>query len=136
MAVAAELADRLLRRAPSRYRHVLWVIALGIAVLIPFLSLTAPNVKTVAAAPETPSARSAGLLQSPSTRTTEKAEATSRATEKQRQALRLKFSPGWSFPVTPFLADTLFLIYLALILLRVWKLIRACRIGRRWLGAG
>src|SRR5437762_14048828 len=94
VAVAAELADRLLRRAPSRYRHVLWVIALGIAVLIPFLSLTAPNVKTVGAAPETGSALSTGLLQSPSTRTTEKAEATSRATEEQRQSpSRLKFSP-------------------------------------------
>ena len=136
VAVAAELADRLLRRAPSRYRHVLWIIALGIAVLIPFLSLTAPNAKPVAAAPESGSARSAGLLQSPSMRTTEKPEATSRTTEGQRQApLRLKFSPGWSFPVTPFFADTLFLIYVALILLRVWKLMRAWRETRQLLAA-
>src|SRR5829696_8951362 len=39
IAVAA-LASRLLRNGPARYRHVLWVFALAMSLVVPFLTAT------------------------------------------------------------------------------------------------
>ncbi|HKP37784.1 MAG TPA: TonB family protein [Pyrinomonadaceae bacterium] len=47
IAGAATLCDWLLRRAPARYRHALWVIALCLSVLVPALSLS-PRLRSSA----------------------------------------------------------------------------------------
>lgn len=39
LVVAAALADLLLRRAPARSRHLLWRVALGLALLLPLLAV-------------------------------------------------------------------------------------------------
>ncbi|HXJ92415.1 MAG TPA: M56 family metallopeptidase [Terriglobia bacterium] len=49
VAGAAALADLALRRAPARYRHSLWVVALAAAVLLPAFSMRTLRTQTVPA---------------------------------------------------------------------------------------
>lgn len=72
LVAAAALADRLLRRAPARSRHLLWRLALVLAVLLPLAAAlpresggargatSLPGVPDVAAAPDGPAAGAFG----------------------------------------------------------------------------
>ena len=39
-ALVAVVCDRLLRRAPARYRHQIWMMALGLSLALPLWSVT------------------------------------------------------------------------------------------------
>jgi bla regulator protein blaR1 len=118
--VAAGLGAHFLRNAPARYRHVLWITALGISLVAPVLSTTQflPNALNV----------SATKVQSPQTQLTRNDQTQTfvnganqpgidRLLTRRRQPFNV--APAWLF----ILSGT----YLLIILLQVARLTRMWR---------
>ncbi len=123
VAAAAAVVDLLFRRAPSRYRHAVWFIALAAAAFLPLRSLTEQDrVKEEAAAPvEAPGAvASIAAHETPPNPLRVASQAPSGSQPLRREAW-LNFRRRWPLQVSPFLAHALLALYMAFLLVRLRK---------------
>jgi len=142
------IAVRLLQSAPARYRHALWVMGLGLAVLVPLMTLpdswklacrsaavgetTPPDSAPL---PSQPS-HSAGPPAQPRTELAQSLPAgASGAKSVRAQSRFLLFSPlrhhSRSIPVPPFFAYTTLSIYLFSLVCQLTRLARGWTSSRR-----
>jgi len=130
VAVAAALADRFVRRAPTRYRHALWVIALAVAALLPLASLPLPYRKKGTIAVTAGDGRTAAELPSSDNSSIGQFDNTPE-TALHHLPLRSRSShplrDDWHLAVNRFLAYALLALYTAFLLFRLSKLVRAWR---------
>lgn len=116
----ASVGSYFLRNAPARYRHVLWITALGISLLAPVLSTTqfVPNALKV----------STTKAQPPETQLTEKDQTKAFVSGSNEPGIdRLLTRRPQTFTVAPTWLFVLSGAYLLIILLQVFRLARMWR---------
>ena len=119
--VVGSLGARFLRNAPARYRHVVWITALGFSFIAPALSTTRPNSLNVSVHKAQSSAIHLATNPQPPTFVVEPDESTGieRLLTRRRQTFGV--APGWLFVLSG--------AYLLILLLQVVRL--ACMWRRK-----
>jgi bla regulator protein blaR1 len=120
--IVAGLGAHLLRNAPSRYRHILWIVALGLSLLAPVLSITQflPSALRVASF-------KADSPQNPLTRDNQ-TQTIVNGTDQQTGIDRLLTRRRQTFSVAP---AWLFILSSAYVLILLLHIVRLMRMWRR-----